>query len=344
MKSIIIDGTLKATASKNNPLQTELELVLTDFNPNRNSQQVPRTEAENIVQSALYMPLKISFKDGKEEGHDNARPIGVISEVWVTDEDIRAKSIVWNDEFPDIDRYIKERTEAGENLRTSWELYYGASEKVGDISVLKDITFAGTVIVSNPAYGHRTKIYSVAETMEELEQLKKDLETVYQYIMELWCDVVPEMEEQAMAQSVPEALDRLKTLVARWKEQEATREGEVYAELNTAKAELTEIKEKYESLVAEKAQAEAELARTKLLTERRAALASVGLTYTDEEFADETDMLTGMNDDQFARYVKNFSRVAKASVNSPIAIPDTAPARTSLSMKDLAKALKEVEN
>lgn len=341
-QSVFLDGYLKASAGKNNPLQTELELVLTDFKPNRNFQQVPYSEAENIAESARFMPIKIYFRDGKEEGHDRATPIGVISEVWVTEEDIRAKSIIWNDEFPQIDQYIKERTEAGEHLRTSWELYYGGSEKVGDVSILSDITFAGTVIVSNPAYGNRTKIYSVAESMDELEQLQKDLNTVYEFLNEICCEVLPEMAEQAMIDNIPAALDRLKSLVSVYKQRESDMmsEAEVKkSELAEIGSKLAEINEKYTALVSEKEQAEAELVRTKTLTERRNALASVGLTYTDEEFADESEMLFGMTADQFARYVKNFTRVAKASAGT-IPVPDTQPA-PAFSIKDLAKAITE---
>ena len=50
--TIEFQGFITAAISKNNPLQTILELTLTDFQPNYNKQGIPYTEAQNIINSA----------------------------------------------------------------------------------------------------------------------------------------------------------------------------------------------------------------------------------------------------------------------------------------------------
>lgn len=49
-----------------NPFQTELEFVSTDFEPNKNKQAIPKSEAENIINSARNMPNKVNLRKTKK--------------------------------------------------------------------------------------------------------------------------------------------------------------------------------------------------------------------------------------------------------------------------------------
>jgi len=172
-------GKLRALASESHPLQTTLELVLTDFEPNKNRQQIPDSEAENILNTALNMPIKINYQNGKHKGHSEAIPIGAISEVWRDGDQILARSILWKEEYPEIDHYLKTATAEHEYLGTSWEILYQNSETLDNIEILHGCVFSSTVIVDNPAYGFRTPIRSIAEekeSMEETEKLEKLME------------------------------------------------------------------------------------------------------------------------------------------------------------------------
>ena len=95
MSIATFNASIRAFASIINPLQTRLDIVLTDFQPNGNKQCIPLDESENIIKSALYQPIKMNFTNGKESGHDLSYPIGTLTDVYLDGDVIRAKSILW---------------------------------------------------------------------------------------------------------------------------------------------------------------------------------------------------------------------------------------------------------
>jgi hypothetical protein len=160
-------GYIKMAEQSSHPLMREVELILTDFEPNANKEGIPLEEAENIIKTAKNTPLKIAASESEYGGHSGAIPVGPITDVYMDTHDgkpvIKARALIWSDEFKQVYELIKSESNTREYVGTSWEVYYRASDKVGEVNWLRDVTFAGTCIVDSPAYGNRTKILKVAE-------------------------------------------------------------------------------------------------------------------------------------------------------------------------------------
>lgn len=164
-----------AEVTTENPLLKEVELVLTDFEANANKEGIPQKEAANIIRTALHTPIKIAVAGDSYAGHKGAIPIGPIIEVYEdTYNDkpvIKAKAVIWRDEFKEVYSLLKSQAGEREYIGTSWEVYYESADAVDGVNWLNNVTFAGTCIVDVPAYGERTKLLKVAEK-EMVEELK----------------------------------------------------------------------------------------------------------------------------------------------------------------------------
>ena len=162
-----------ANASRVNPFQTSVEFILTDFLPNKNNQGIPDTEADNITNSAIGMPLKMNITS---QGHDNAIAIGPIQAVWkdtINDRDVlMARASIWNKEYPEIAQYLLTAHAENQDIGTSWEVQYEYADQSEGIDWLRNVICLGTAIVRDPAYGkERTRVIAVAETKENMEDL-----------------------------------------------------------------------------------------------------------------------------------------------------------------------------
>jgi hypothetical protein len=178
--STALPGKLKlAEADVNNPLLRKIELILTDFEPNANNEGIPVEEKDNIIKTALNMPIKIAMSESSYGGHANAVPIGPITRVYEDNHEgrdvIKAEAMIWGDEFSDVYTLLKSVAEEREYIGTSWEVYYSASDEKEGVNWLRNVTFAGTCIVDTPAYGNRTKLLKVAEK-QKMEELQKEIE------------------------------------------------------------------------------------------------------------------------------------------------------------------------
>ena len=329
-------GSIRATASAENPLQTVLEFTLTDFQPNINKQQIPRSEAENIIRSALNMPIKIKFQDGKQQGHAGAYPIGTLSGVWLEQDCIMARAIVWRDEASAEDNHLRSLFDSGESIGTSWEIYYTDAEDQDGISVLQDCLFAATCIVEKPAYAERTRIKSLSEmdTMEESENtpnpdmvamnaILDKFSSLYDVIWDIYCDVCEAQEAEKEAATIEDAaamIEMLKNIQAK------------YSSASTALATAQETLTKIEL---EKAQAELDAK----ITARKQSLAQVGIDYTAlETFFNE------LSDTQFESYLASVKTLKPATAEtSTIAIPEPITGNKNPSIKDIADAIKELK-
>lgn len=176
-----LEGYIKTSsdlAVANNPLQSRVEVILTDFEPNLNKQGVPITEKARLMQSALNMPLKIHFDGDEFHGHSGAIPLGPIIRVWEDTYNgravIKGEAVIWTEHYKDIVDTIKSLFDIG--VGTSWEIYYADSEvDENGVEWLHDIVYAGTCIVDTPAYGpERTRILAIAEKLGE--SMAKNLE------------------------------------------------------------------------------------------------------------------------------------------------------------------------
>ena len=130
-KTARMNGFIRAVADQSHPLQTRLSLILTDFEPNRNKQGIPKAEAENILRTALHTPLKINFDGISYSGHKGAIPIGPIVNAYASTDNgrdvIAGEAVIWNDIYEDVAGHLK--VAFAEGIGTSWEIYFQDSEK-----------------------------------------------------------------------------------------------------------------------------------------------------------------------------------------------------------------------
>jgi len=163
--------------------------------------------------------------------------VGAITEAFVDTYEgrdvIMGRAFIWKDQYPAVYDLLKTRADENEFIGTSWEVYYTSAEEVNGINWLKDVVFAGTCIVDNPAYGNRTPLLSVAEEKEKMEELKKQIEEL----------------TAALAEKEKEAND-LRTKVQAFEEAEQhakaeARKNEVIAELSSVFGQ-SEIEQKLE--------------------------------------------------------------------------------------------------
>jgi len=248
---LIVDSELDdlVLASQNlNPFLTYVRFILTDSMPNSNGHIIPQEEFSNLIQTGLYMPLKMAVGEIKE-GHEDAVPLGVITHLRVDGNKIRGVAALWNKERPADIALIKERYAEGEALDLSWEIGFDPDESQYNEDgylVLRGCVLRATTLVGIPAYMGRTNITDVdmssddkskeEETVTELEKKIETLTTELQAAKER----ITELEENQITSEMKAELERLQTF-----------EEEVLAEAKRLEV-LAEIRDAFEQAGVEK--------------------------------------------------------------------------------------------
>lgn len=339
-QTVSFSGKFFAEKDERHPLVRRLSFVFTDFQPNANKQGVPREEAENIIDSSLYMPIKIAFNGEKAQGHRQAVPIGPITSMTLSDDSIQGQAVVWADEFPDVVAFLDEAVERGEPINFSWEIFADRREKdEAGVEWLYGITSAGTTIVDNPAYRGRTPLLSYAERDEmTIEELQSQVSELTSKIDDLVLNIGTALSLPADGLTPELILSTVQSLVS-----EKSETALVVATLTTDKELLSS---QVEELQTYKQAVEAAAHRAELLTSRRARLAEAGVVLSDSEFEDRADLIFSMESTVFELYVADLARMKPvvASIGQTM-IPDpVVSSRTPVSVSDIAKALKSLKN
>lgn len=312
--SATFQGYLYRVAEAANPLQTELTFCLTDFQPNKNGQAIPRTEAENIIRTVQNMPIKIRPGAVGKLGHNGARPIGPIVSAWEDGDKVMASALIWNKEFPDETDFLKTAYAENITVGTSWELYFGTATNESGVEWLHDITMSGSCIVDDPAYGARTSILAIAEEIEKpmdtetdptaqaeettlttVEETTSDLYDIIMVLNEIWADMYESERVHNTVSTAEEALDRAKSILAEWKKRKT-----VMAELQTYK--------------------------TTAENQKRYTARAEQLTFTSAEFIESRqDFILSASDEDFARWVQDLQAVSgkkESSAETKIRVPE----------------------
>lgn len=333
------------------PLQRKLTFIFTDYQPNGNKQAVPQSEAENVAKTALYMPIKINFDGEGPQGHKGAEPIGPIVTMTPNSENIVGEAIVWLDEFPEIDTYLKTASAESGGVQFSWELYYQNSEVDGSGNEwLYGITTAGIAIVDNPAYQGRTPLIAIAEGNE------MDLEQLQAQVSELTNKLYSMLDALYAALALPGAVDKSTGIEEQFTKviDSLKSMSENVAQLEADKASSDEVATEIAQLREFKATVEAVAEKQRVLASRREQLETAGITFTNDAFAERADRISTMDEDAFTFYVSELvslqkqvtSVSAKANASkTDIAIPDpvTNTEVKQYDIKDLATALRSVK-
>lgn len=345
-------GHIRAAASARHPLQTLITFILTDFQPNTNKQAIPRAEAENIINTAPGMPIKIRYDGESVDGHPGARPIGPILKAWIDSDNgsevIMAEAALWNNEFKDVDAFIKSANAENEEIGTSWELLYESSDKdESGIEWLKDILFTGSAIVKNPAYGkQRTRIMSVAEANAELNtdrlsEMMGGMDALYSILNELWSEVYEKERIESLATSAEGAISMAKDILEEWKKRKmsnAQAQESVNTALESTTTQLEAAKAELDTLRAYKKEREED----DLFNTRKSALAEY---LPLEELDKRKPILLGMAQDAFDLYLADLKLAAKrpaiAESQRAARIPDLTGSNGTINIEALASAFNE---
>ena len=140
---------------------TWAKFIFTDDKPNANRQRVPIEEFDNILKTGPYKPVKMALGEIKD-GHEDAKPIGVITNLVKDGNKIVGLAALWNHERTDDIATIKDRFDSNKPINVSWELLYGSAKVNNGVSDLYDIVVKAVTIVGMPAYAGRTQFLAVA--------------------------------------------------------------------------------------------------------------------------------------------------------------------------------------
>jgi len=271
---------VQANASEGHPNLGWLEFILTDDKPNENKQGVPRSAFAALVDSGLFMPLKIGEGEISKD-HDNAKPLGTIAKLTPEEDKILGKAAIWKADKPDEYKMLVEKHSSDEPINISWEILYSKSTIDDDgVEWLSDPVLVGAAIVSKPAYGDRTPVLSVASTVDDENTAQEEVTTE---------DSSGETESPAEKE------------LAKLKETLATLEEEV-ATLRKYKKEREEAD-----------------AKASKLAERVEALKAAGFEFSLEEIQEKQDAWAAMDDNTFELMLEAMKKVksSAASVHVP---------------------------
>jgi DNA repair exonuclease SbcCD ATPase subunit len=335
----VFNGLVQAYASERNPLQTIIEFILTDFKPNKNKQRIPEAEAENIITSAKNMPIKVNYENDRIKGHNFSVPIGTLAEVWQDNDTIRARSILWKQEYPEVDTYLRTATAEGKEIGTSWEILYDETTQENGIEDLHNCIVRGATIVDNPAYGNRTRILSIAESqLDELEMMRQSFSELLYVIDTLYAEAMQREIEKTALENATSALDKLKEMVTAFQNARAEVENKEAEKVQLSDT-ISALTVRVEALETEKAEAETKQAEAEVANNRRKELESVGITLSDEDFNTRKEYYVAMAEETFSNYIRDLGSLSKKIVN----VPDTLGNGQKSSAKEIAQALREVK-
>ncbi len=334
-----------------NPAVTWAKFILTDDRKNANGERIPKDEFKNILLSGIHMPVKMAIGE-ISQGHPGTKPLGTITHLKeVTTADgtnaIVALAALWSQERPADIEFIKQRIAENKSVDVSWEILYedaSFNAEHNSMDLFGTVLKAATV-VGNPAYEGRTPFLSIAakKKSEAVSENSSD-EAPIEDSHNLAEDNLNEIEQlKADMAEVQTKLDEALALIEANKTTLAERDAEIErlsGENSTKETELASLREFKET-------AEAESAKKQKLASIKSKFVEAGLEKDDEYFAENSEKLAAMSDDQLdfmIQELKVFSEAAKtASASSKKTTKVPALINTEdgeVSIHDLAQHLR----
>jgi len=154
-------GEAAASAVVTDQVVTWAKFILTDDKPNENGQRVPLEEFDNIIKTGPYKPVKMALGEIKD-GHDDARPLGVITNLTKQGNKVVALAALWDHERTEDVALVRDLVKSNKPVNVSWEILYGNYVIKDGISDLLDTVLKAVTIVGMPAYAGRTQFLAVA--------------------------------------------------------------------------------------------------------------------------------------------------------------------------------------
>lgn len=305
-----------------NPHLRWMKFILLDDQPNENKERVPQKEFENIIKTGVNMPLKMA-EGAIADGHEDAKPIGVITHLMKVKNRIEGLAALWSRERPEDIEFILEEFNKGVTPQVSYELpYQDIEETEAGVKDLLGTSLRGVALVRIPAFAGRTPVVAMAakEAGESDTKLEDD-------------KLMDELE--ALKQQYAEAQDTIKELndeLAELKESQASVNEEL-EELRGFKAEIDKLAEEADKL-----------------DKVEQKFTEAGIKRDEEYFDTNKELLLSLDETALDFMVQELVAFASEEkedktpdIDNDDAIPPLTPDKdtTPQSMKDLAKALNE---
>ena len=260
-----------------NPYVTWAKFILTDDEPNGNNVRIPKEEFSNLINSGIYMPIKMTL--GEIEGHEASIPIGVITHLKEVKNRVEGLAALWRNERPEDIELLKEKHENEETLNISWEIGYSVWSDSPDyegVVDLFDTKLKAATLVETPAYAGRTTILALAEqeknNMDELEKQINELEKS-----------LAEMKEEK-----EELLEKLDGSTAKV--------DELTSELAEVTSKVTDLNSELEELRVFKTEAEEKLEKEEKVSDIKTMFTEAGIEKDDKYFEENLDTLLSMDE------------------------------------------------
>jgi hypothetical protein len=334
----------RTEASSENPSVGYLEFILTDNKPNENNQGVPDSAFANLVESGLYMPIKVA-EGGVRPDHSDAEPLGPIVELSIDDDKVPGRAVIWKSERPEAYKMLKDMQASGDNIDISWELLYSESKEDEDgVQWLQDPILRGATIVGNPAYSGRTPVLSIAsKNAPIIKQLKEALEAAD--TLEVFKEEAQKLfenyqggnsslnsEENMDMQELEEKVEELSSTV---EELESANE-----ELANANSELVEANKELKEYKEQREKAEVE---RELLAARLQELAEAGIELSEEELEEKREVFLELSDEAFSAMITMMKEVRSAAASQTERIPDLSGDADESALDIIREGLKNLD-
>ena len=350
---------IQSADAQDNPLVTWMSFVFVDDAPNHNLQGIPQAAFASLVETGVLMPIKM--EEGKIGGHPSSKPLGVIKHLNTVENQVLGEAVLWNDERPSDIALLKQSYSEDKPLDISFELKYSESEMdEDDIEWILDPIVRGATIVTNPAYGGRTPILSVAskDDYSELPDncfafiesggVEQDSFTSPRNLRHFpYKDATGEISETLLTKSLEEIEDItfdqkqqvLYVLQAAYlgleKEHVTLMDEKKIEELEVALASLrdqivaletqiSDIQTERDTLLEYKTNREREDTEAALLKDRLTILTEAGFEFDDEQVSTNRGLWLTLDEEAFVVYVSHLKEVkeSNASVEGNPVIPD----------------------
>ena len=183
-------GEAIASTVQTDQVITWAKFILTDDRPNKNNQRVPAEEFDNIIKTGIFKPVKMAI-GSINDGHEDSRPLGVITNLLREGNKIYALAALWNHEREEDVNTVKGMVKDGKPVNASWEILYGNRRMVDGVEDLLDTVLTAVTIVGMPAYAGRTQMLAVAAVKWSPAYIEKLPDNSFLYKDILHIETVP---------------------------------------------------------------------------------------------------------------------------------------------------------
>jgi len=306
-------GEAFASVSRN-PAYRWAKFVLTDDQPNVNKVRIPKEEFGNLIKSGVFAPINMAAQKMKD-GHEGSFPLGVIANLVEEGNRIIGLAALWKKERESDVEYLKALYDKKVPLNLSWEIFYRDSTQEDGIETLHGTVLKAATLVGKPAYAGRTQILSMASQIMEDTLSEEELKTLQDRLATL------ETENVQLKENLQKSEEAVASL---------TTEKETLAQENSS---LTEYKQKIELAQA----------KTEKLSGIKAKFTAAGIERDEDYFVQNEEKLLNLDEaglDFILQELVSFKdQLSTASEKNKL--PDMTKQKTTISGKDLGKALRE---